>query len=101
MEIKKVKLSRLKESHIRHNTLPDELIRRIKAYKEILGMVENTSPNETVINFKRDLYPEEEIRIWEKISNQYKSFIAKNKITDLDAQKEVFKVILTTSLGTN
>ena len=101
MEVKRVKISELKYNSIQHSTLPKKLIERIKLFKGILAEVETSSLEETITNFKRDLYPENEIRIWEKITKYYQSFITENKIEDLAIQKEVFKTILATSMGAN
>ena len=101
MQIKKMKLADLKESPVRYSTLPDRLIKRIKAYKKVLGAVEITSLEKTITNFKRDLYPEDEVRIWEKIARHYEFLIRKNNITNLEDQKEIFRTILKVSLGAN
>jgi hypothetical protein len=99
MQIKKMKLTDLKESPVRYSALPDSLLKRIKAYKKVLGAVENSSLEETITNFKRDLYPENEVMVWEKIARHYKFLIKKNNIVNLDDQKEIFRTILKVSLG--
>ncbi len=99
MEIKKIDISKIKEGPIRHATLPDELIKRIKAFKEILADVETISLEETINNFKQDKHPEREVNIWEHITKVYQLYILEKKIIDLPTKKEVFSVVLRTSMG--
>ena len=99
MEIKKVKISDLKAGPIRHTTLPDELIKRIKAFKQILTDVEKTSLEQTIDGFQRDMHPKNEIKIWEHIASVYQSYILEKAIKDLAIKKEVFSVVLRTSMG--
>ena len=99
MEIKEVEISKLRQGPIRHATLSDEFIKRIKTFKEILVDVEKISLEKTIDSFQRDMHPEREIRIWEHIAKVYQSYISEKNITDLAIKKEVFSVILRTSMG--
>ena len=101
MKIKQVKVSALKESPIRHTTLPQEAIARIKSFKEILAGVDNISLEDTITNFQRDMNPEREISIWEHIASTYRAFVAENFITGLDTRKEVYHAALIASMGMN
>lgn len=100
-KLKKVKISDIKIGPIRHAFLPEELIKRIKDYKEILAEVEKIPLEQTINNFQRDMHPEREIQIWEHIAKVYKSFISENSITDIDTKKEVYSVALIASTGMN
>jgi hypothetical protein len=99
MQIKKVKSANLKQSPIRHETLPSELIKRIKEYKRVLGAVEKTSLEETIENFKRDLFPEEELRFWEKIARHYGFLVTKAEVKSPEAKEAVFKTIFKIAMG--
>jgi len=99
MEIKKVKDSELKQDPIRRPTLSDKFIKRIKNYKHILADVEKSSLEQALDNFQRDVHPENEIKIWEYIASIYQSYISEKSITNLAIKKEVFSVILWTSMG--
>lgn len=55
-------------SEIRHNTLPNTMVTRIRIiYNEVLSSIGDTSFEDVLDNFKRDLYPQDEISIWENI----------------------------------
>lgn len=95
----KIKISDLKQGPTRHYSLPQELVRRIKKFKQILTNVETASLEKTINDFKRDINPEKEIQIWEHIASIYQSYIFENAIIDLSTKKEVFSVILATSMG--
>ena len=99
MEIKKVKISDLKQGSIKHPNLPNEMIERIKAFKGILAEVEPSSLEETIDGFQRDLTPEKEVKIWELIAGVYRGYITEKSLTDLAVKKEVFSVILQVSTG--
>lgn len=66
-EPKLTNISDLKPGPIRHNRLPNSYMNRILViywtFSEYLSM----SQVETIENFKRDLNPEREIEVWEKI----------------------------------
>jgi hypothetical protein len=100
MVIKREKISDIEPNpFIRHASLPNELIERIKKFKGLLGDVENATLEETIDSFKRDMNPEREIRIWERIASVYNAYISEKSITDLATRKEVFSVILRLSMG--
>ncbi len=99
MELKKVKISDIKQGDIRHTTLPDELVERIKKFKELLGDVDKSTLDETIDNFKRDMHPEKEVRIWEHIASVYNAYITEKSITDFNTRREIFSIILRLSMG--
>ena len=91
--------SQLYKGPIRHLALSDEFIDRVKRFKGTLADVDGTSLEETMDNFKRDTHPEEELAIWERIANVYQSFLSHNPTTNLAIKKEIFAVLLGTSMG--
>ena len=96
---KLIKISDIKQSPIRHAVLPDGFIERIRTFKQTLADVENTSLEQAVSNFQRDMHPENELRIWEHIAKVYQTFVSKNAVTDLATKKEIYSVALATSMG--
>lgn len=100
MEIKRIKISDIKgDGIIKHSALSEELIERIKAFKQVLVDVEKIPLEQTIDNFLQDTNPEREIRIWEKIASAYQSFISENLITDTVIKKEIYWVALSASTG--
>jgi hypothetical protein len=96
---KQVNLANLHEGPIRHPTLPDEFIERIRAFKEILGDVDPIPLQRTVDSFKRDTNPDTELVIWERIASTFQMYLSHNPTTDLAARKEIFAVLFGASMG--
>lgn len=92
--MKKIKLSELQMSQIRHEKLPDGFIARVQKYKEALREVETTSLEEATSNFQRDLYPMTELIIWEKIASNYAESCKNNPKWTLAERKELFSRLL-------
>jgi hypothetical protein len=95
---KQMKRAILHEGPIRHPTLPDEFIERIRAFKEILGDVDPT-PLHTVDSFKRDANPDSEPVIWERIASTFQMYLSHNPTPDLAVRKEIFAVLVGASVG--
>lgn len=85
--------SELKKGPIRHEELPKSLLLRIKLIHLILQDVYSFSLEESINNFKRDLHPDEEIKIWENIAATYLEYTKDSNLT-LDERKEIFSKIL-------
>lgn len=66
-----VPLSEIKRSPIQHKTLPKEMLLRIKLVHQVLREVSAMSLERFINNFRRDLHPETELRIWENITAAY------------------------------
>jgi hypothetical protein len=95
---KKVKLSDLKFSPVRQETLPEDFIKRVIEYKKILKEVDTITLEETIDCFQRDMDPEKELFIWENIAEIYLKN-TENKNYLLEEKREIFKKILIASLG--
>jgi hypothetical protein len=95
-----VRLSDLKFGPIRHPVLPDDFIERIKAFKKILSDFDAVSLEQTVDNFKRDTNPESELLIWERIASTFQLYLSHNPTTNSAIRKDIFAVLLSTSMGT-
>src|SRR6266436_6156283 len=98
---KRMRPSDLHKGPIQDAVLPDDFIDRVRTFKAVLSDVDRTTLEETIDNFKRDMHPEEELAIWERIANTYQLFISHNPTTDLAIRKEIFAVLLGASMGTD
>ena len=96
---KNVKISDLQEGEIRHPVLPEVIIERIKTFKGILGDVEPSSLEQTIDSFKRDMHPERELIIWERIASTYQTYLAHNPTDDPEIKNEIYSVMLAVSMG--
>ncbi len=99
MDIKRVKISDLKQGPIRDRVLPEGFIARVQKYKVILAEVEKTNLEETVANFMRDNDPVTELILWEHIASIYKWAMVANPSLSLDEKKDVLGLLLTLSMG--
>ena len=81
-------------SPIRHEKLPDGFIERVQKYKEVLREIETTSLEEAISNFQRDLYPNTELIIWEKIASSYNEGCKSNPKWTLADKKGLFIKLL-------
>lgn len=94
-EIKKMTSEEAKEVQlgpIRHETLPIELIIRVRVIRTILFDVYPHSFEFWIEGFQRDLHPENEIHIWEKIATCYSESIIVLKILEGQKKQEVFSL---------
>jgi hypothetical protein len=62
------KVSELKHGPIRHKNLPESLLNRITLIHRAFAPYLSPSLEQTIESFKRDMHPEREIRIWEKMA---------------------------------
>jgi len=101
IEIKKAKLSDLKRGPVRHQTLPDSFIERVKNFKQAIAEVDKTSLETTLDNFQRDLNPEQELYLWEHIAKMYQWSVVANAGLSLPQKKELFGLLVMLSMGQN
>lgn len=80
-----------------HNELPDQLLDRIKAVQETFAEVDDTPLEQWIDDFKRDLDPESNIKIWEDMKVAYNSY-CKDRELPIETRKEVFKIVLMRSM---
>lgn len=79
--------------------LPAGFIKRVQKFKKILAEVEKTTLEQTIANFQQDRHPERELKIWEHITSNYQNFIISNPNLTLEEKKDVFKVLISLSMG--
>jgi hypothetical protein len=96
---REVKLSNLHVGPIVHHSLPNSVVERIKAFKEILGDVDRASLTDTIDAFRRDAHPEHELLIWERIASTFQVFLSHNPTSDPAIRKDVFVVLVGASTG--
>ncbi|MEN9881031.1 MAG: hypothetical protein RLZZ308_214 [Candidatus Parcubacteria bacterium] len=94
-----IKISDLRVGPVRQEPLPEGFIKRVQKFKEILSEVETTSIEKTINSFQRDLHPERELLIWEKIASSYELNLKNNPSITLFQKKELFKKLLALSMG--
>jgi hypothetical protein len=80
-----------------HKTLPDELLARIKAVHETFADVDGTPLDKWIDDFKRDLDPEGNVKIWEDMQVAYNAYCGDRELP-LATRKEVYKIVLMRSM---
>jgi hypothetical protein len=89
----KVELSSIAKGPIRHETLPDSLLVRIKLIQSALHDVFTMSLDDSIDDFRRDSHPEREIEVWEKIISAFQDATSAS-VLSLDQRKEIFRYLL-------
>lgn len=79
--------------------LQRKFIDRVIKYKKILREVDSSTLEESLENFQKDLLPERELVVWERIAQLYQLNIGKSTNYSIDQKKKIFKKILLSSLG--
>ena len=99
VKITKVARNELKDGPIRHHDLPASLLVRIRNIHFALRDIDSMSLEKTMENFQRDLRPENEVVVWERIiCALYIAMDAFDKPT-LEIKEQVFNVLLRYSTG--
>lgn len=83
---------------IQRDSLSDEQLARVRALQSIFVEVDGQSVDQWVDNFKRDLNPDRELAIWEKMAGAYTSYCTKRDLP-VESKKEVYKVVLLRSMA--
>jgi hypothetical protein len=96
-----VDINTLKKSPIIHDKLKDSQIRRLRLIKAIFDEEDHISMEAFVSDFKRDLYPDDEINKWENMAIAYLETINRFRLQKNDEKKELFKAILLFYTGQN
>lgn len=97
-KLKFVNINDLKVGPIRHAQLTNKQIERIKKINTIFSDVFHISLDKSIDNFKKDLDPDREIIVWEKMGQVYLRAKSKLKL-DIKAMKDAFGLILQLSMG--
>lgn len=78
---------------VRHNTLPLQLVNRIKIIYHLFSYFSSQTLEKTIDNFKHDTNPEREIIIWEAVCSTYIELI-KMLPNNEKTKKEAFGLVL-------
>lgn len=73
------------------SNLSEEQIERVRAFKEILGDLDPASLGDTLKNFQRDLNPEREIRVFERVARTLQALMESR---DPSQRKDVYATLM-------
>ena len=82
---------------VQRDSLTDSQMERVRALQKVFVEVDGQSVDQWVDNFKRDLNPDRELAIWEKMCSAYSAY-CDDRDLNIDAKKEVYKVVLLRSM---
>jgi hypothetical protein len=92
--IETLPLRDLKEGPVRHHDLPAALLVRIQNIWFATRDVVPVSLEKTIENFQRDLRPEREIEVWERIMSAIQIVTDILKTNALETRREAFRVLM-------
>lgn len=87
----------VQQGPVLHDDLPHQLLDRIKAVHETFADVDGTPLEKWIDDFKRDLDPEGNIKIWEDMEVAFNTYCSDRELP-LETRKEVFKIVLMRSM---
>lgn len=77
-----------------HKDLSAQQKMRISIIQQVLMEVNDTSLEETLNNFRKDLNPDSEIEIWEAIAGAYQQTLRQKPAASLEEKQEVYRLLL-------
>jgi hypothetical protein len=78
--------------------LSEEQMARIRALQATFVEVDGQPVERWFDNFKRDVDPDREIRVWERMAKAYKAYCEGKKLSP-EAKKDVYRVVLLRSMA--
>ncbi len=93
----KIPLDLLQRGPIQHAALPDALVQRVKKFKAVLIEVDPAPLEQTIEDFRRDLHPEREIAVWERVAGAYQTALARTPALSLRDKTKIFANLLLAS----
>jgi hypothetical protein len=75
-EVSEIALLTIKEGPIRHPTLPDDLVGRIRLVRACLLGVYTDSMDSWLDGFQRDTHPSQEVAHWEHVAAVYHEYVS-------------------------
>jgi len=88
--------STIQPGPIRRESLPDDMVERIKIVQAAFADVDPSPIENWIEDFKRDMNPDRELAIWEAMAGAYTAYNAERTLT-LAKRKELFVILLTRS----
>ena len=80
-----------------HETLPEELLLRIKGITDVFEPIDGVTYEQAIDLYRRDQNPESEIIVWEEMARTYSQF-TENELWSVEKKQEVYKAVLLSSM---
>ena len=101
VEVGRCSIASLKDGPIRHHDLPASLLVRIQNVWFVLRDITTISLERSIENFQRDLRPEREVEIWERIVSALQIAVEGLGTSETDVKKRVLQILLAFSVGSH
>ncbi|MCD0464778.1 hypothetical protein [Flavobacterium sp. ENC] len=92
-QIQEINANKFQLNKVVHDSLTQEQIEKIKTIHNVFAEVDKSSLEQTITDFKRDLHPDNEIKIWLQMAKAYEGYLSKSK-KSIEEKREIFKLIL-------
>ena len=92
----------LRPGPIRHESLPDELLERVRAVYDVVGPYLGTTLEQFEIGFMRDSHPESEVAIWCSMTGAWIAYHEKHvgeQLLTNDDEKKLLGALVVISTG--
>ena len=92
----------LRQGPIRHESLPPELLEKIKAVFDVIGRYLDMTLEEFEIGFMRDIHPESEVAVWRCITAAWLAYhekFLKDAALPAEEEKELLAALIAISTG--
>lgn len=99
-KIERVNPAELKPNSMQHEQLTEDQSQRIKKLHETFAEVDKSSMEMWFDNFKRDMNPDKEIAVWERIAKNYTNYTSQ-KETSPQLKEDVFQTLLMCSMSSD
>jgi len=94
---KQVDVRSLKAGQVRHESLSPEVLARIRYLHETFHDVDAISLDERCDGFRRDVDPNRELAVWERMARIYRVFCHAHTVSP-ELRKEAYSVLLMRSM---
>ena len=92
-----VDLKELRPGPIRHASLSDELLTKIRRIHSVFVEVDGTTLEERETQLRRDVHPEIEVATWEQMADAFERFCGSRELSH-DAMRDVYSLVLMRSM---
>lgn len=92
-QLKRVDPATLKPGPIQHEELSREQLERIAKLHHIFSEVDSSPLEKWIDNFKRDMDPDSELALWERLAKVYTDYSSRRELS-LDAKQDVYQIVL-------
>jgi hypothetical protein len=88
----------LQPGPIRRDSLSDEQMARIRSLRATFAEVDGQTVEQWADGFKRDVDPDKELRVWERMAKAFRAYCDGRKLSP-EAKQDVYLVVLLRSMA--